>query len=151
MHSQYLISVPSENDLDKLASLLGSLFEMEEEFNSDVEVQKVGLKNILTNPDMGIIFIVKLNNKIVGMVNILYTFSTALGGKVALLEDLIIDKDSRGKGLGTKLVEHAIHHCQNNGYKRITLLTDNSNKDAQKFYKKLGFEDSSMVVMRNLL
>lgn len=150
MTEQYLISIPSHNDVEKLSTLLGTLFEMEEEFFANKENQVKGLENIIKHPEMGTIFIVKLNNQIVGMVNLLYTFSTALGGKVAILEDLIIDKEHRNKGLGTKLIKHAISHCQNNDYKRITLLTDITNKNAQKFYSKMGFEASSMVVMRNI-
>lgn len=151
MDKQYIICKPSIHDVERLSHLLGTLFSMEKEFTPDEEIQKKGLLNILENPEHGAIFIVKIDNKIVGMVNILYTFSTALGSKVAILEDLIIDKDHRGNGYGKKLVDFAIDDSRAHGCKRVTLLTDHTNNIAKEFYTKMGFESSSMVVMRNFL
>ena len=151
MEKQYIICKPSIHDVERLSHLLGTLFSMEEEFTPDEEVQKKGILNILENPEHGTIYIVKIDNKIVGMINILYTFSTALGSKVAILEDLIIDKDHRGHGYGKKLVDFAIEESKAQGCKRVTLLTDHTNNIAKDFYTKMGFESSSMVVMRNFL
>jgi ribosomal protein S18 acetylase RimI-like enzyme len=93
---------------------------------------------------MGIFFVIEDSGKIVGAVSLLFLVSTALGGKVALLEDIILEKDSRGKGLGTKLLDHVIQ----NGFLRITVLIDKDNIVAQSLYKKMGFKYSSMIPMR---
>ncbi len=151
MDKQYIICKPSKHDIDKLCELLNTLFSFEEEFIPNKDIQKKGLLQILENPQFGTIFIIKVDNQIVGMINILYTFSTALGSKVAILEDLIIDKNHRGKGFGKKLVNFAIEDSKDKGCKRVTLLTDNTNDIAKEFYTKMGFESSSMVVMRNFL
>ncbi|MDC7243505.1 MAG: GNAT family N-acetyltransferase [Sphaerochaetaceae bacterium] len=151
MEKQYIICKPSINDIERLCELLETLFSFEKEFVPNKEIQKKGLLHILENSDFGTIFIVKVDNHIVGMLNILYTFSTALGSKVAILEDLIIDKEHRGKGYGKKLVDFALEDCKAKGCKRVTLLTDHTNDIAKEFYNKMGFEDSSMVVMRNFL
>lgn len=151
MDKQYIICKPSKHDIDKLCELLNTLFSFEEEFTPNKEIQKKGLLQILENPQFGTIFIIKVDNQIVGMINILYTFSTALGSKVAILEDLIIDKNHRGKGFGKKLVNFAIEDSKAKGCKRVTLLTDHTNDIAKEFYTKMGFESSSMVVMRNFL
>lgn len=41
----------------------------------------------------------KENDAIIGMVSILWSISTALGGKVAFLEDMIVSPSYRGKEL----------------------------------------------------
>lgn len=87
-------------------------------------------------------------DQIVGMVNLLFTISTALGERVALLEDMVVSPAGRGIGVGTKLLSEAISYARVQGCKRMTLLTDRSNESAQRFYAKQGFVVSSMVPMR---
>ena len=87
-------------------------------------------------------------NEIIGMVSLLFTISTALGGKVAILEDMIVDSASRGTGIGSCLIESALSYAAENDFKRITLLTDADNSMAQRFYKTNGFYESDMKVMR---
>jgi GNAT superfamily N-acetyltransferase len=85
------------------------------------------------------------------MVNLLYTVSTALGAKVAILEDAIIQPPYRSQGIGRQLLSYAFETARENGCKRITLLTDGENHKGQSFYSKLGFKPSSMVAMRLFL
>jgi len=82
------------------------------------------------------------------MVNVLFTVSTALGTRVALLEDVIVDPTRRGQGLGGRLVDAAIAFAREAGCRRITLMTDADNADAQRFYRRHGFEASTMLTMR---
>jgi ribosomal protein S18 acetylase RimI-like enzyme len=82
------------------------------------------------------------------MVNLLYTVSTALGARVALLEDMVVAPQARGRGLGSALLTHAIAHARSQGCRRITLLTDGVNDSAQRFYARHGFTGSGMVPMR---
>lgn len=103
---------------------------------------------IINNPDTGAVLVARQNEKIVGMVNILFTISTALGARVALLEDMIIASASRGENIGTQLLMEAISLARTRACKRITLLTDGSNNLAQQFYAKQGFIASNMMPMR---
>jgi ribosomal protein S18 acetylase RimI-like enzyme len=82
------------------------------------------------------------------MINLLYTVSTALGARVALLEDMVVLPQFRGVGAGSKLLQAAIAHARASGCKRITLLTDGDNEAAQKFYSNHGFTASRMVPFR---
>jgi ribosomal protein S18 acetylase RimI-like enzyme len=70
---------------------------------------------------------------------------------VFLLEDLIIRQEYRGHGLGSRLLVHALDYARKKDVKRITLLTDRLNEDAQRFYKRHGFFESAMLPMRYVL
>lgn len=135
-------------DIPALNELLADLFSQEQEFMPDSDAQSRGLLMIINNPAAGVILIARKNEKIVGMVNILFTISTALGSRVALLEDMIIELTSRGENIGTQLLTEAISLARSRGCKRITLLTDGSNRLAQQFYAKQGFIASNMIPMR---
>jgi len=91
--------VARDNDIPRLVEILEELFSMESEFSSDHLKQRVALEQIV-NTTLGDIYVCLLDTKIVAMVNILYTISTTLGGQVAILEDMIVDKEYRGQGIG---------------------------------------------------
>jgi GNAT superfamily N-acetyltransferase len=92
--------------------------------------------------------VLRRNGAIVGMINLLFTISTAEGGFVMLLEDLVVHTQYQGHGYGNKLLEHAIDFAKKKNFLRITLLTDRPENVAQAFFRKHGFVDSSMIPMR---
>ena len=141
----------THSDIPELVELLKSLFEQEAEFEPNSETQSKALSKIILDPKIGIILIAKDDDKILGMVNLLFTESTALGSKVALLEDMIVLSSSRGRGIGSQLIDYAISEAKKVGCKRITLLTDIENTKAQSFYQKKGFVKSKMTPYRLLL
>jgi ribosomal protein S18 acetylase RimI-like enzyme len=145
------IRVAGEQDVGAVAHLLQQLFEQESDFVPNLETQKRGLRQIIESPAVGQIFVIEQAHQIVGTVSLLFTISTALGGKVALLEDFIIDRDSRGRGLGSKLLDEALRQARACGCLRVTLLTDGDNLKAQAIYRRAGFVGSSMQPMRRLL
>lgn len=142
------IQLATKNDIESLCELLDELFSQEKEFISNKELQKIALNKILNNENIGNIIVVVIDEKIVAMVNILYTISTALGARVAILEDMIVSKNFQNQNIGSELLKYAIEVAKNKGCKRITLLTDDDNFNAHKFYKKSGFEKSNMIPFR---
>jgi ribosomal protein S18 acetylase RimI-like enzyme len=124
------------------------LFSQEAEFKPNHELQGRGLSKILNNEDIGVILVVRDSAKVIGMVNILYTVSTALGERVGVLEDFVVLPKYRDEGVGSELLSYALNFAKQKGCKRITLLTDNDNEDAQRFYLRHGFSSSPMVPFR---
>lgn len=138
-------------DLEKLISLLNLLFSQDIEFEPDYVKQKNGLKKIIENPEIGEILVLTIDGNIIAMVSLLYSISTALGGKAAILEDMIVDKEFRSKNYGTELINEAIRYARSKNILRLTLLTDYDNESAIQFYGKAGFEKSKMIPMRLVL
>ncbi len=135
-------------DLPQLVELLGILFANEEEFAPDAGKQRRALEMILADPRVGRVFVAREGARILGMASLLFTVSTAQGGRAALFEDLIVLPEHRGKGIATALLRHVVETARAEGVKRITLLTDRGNKRAQALYRKLGFAASTMTPMR---
>lgn len=145
------ISQARYRDLDQLADLLSELFTLENDFHPDREKQLRGLRLILDNPALGRIFVLRDQDRVAGMANVLITASTSEGCRVVLLEDVIVLRGYRGKGLGRRLVEHVLAWAKTEGMTRATLLADRDNEAALDFYRKLDFEPSHMVVLRRSL
>ncbi len=136
------------NDIPQLCPLLGILFAQEADFQPDAEKQSVALREIIERPETGCILVLREGNYIFGMVNLLYTISTACGGKVAILEDMIVHPLQRGNGFGSTLLQAAIGHARREGCLRMTLLTDRVNDSAIRFYRMHGFGISEMMPLR---
>lgn len=138
-------------DLPALTELVMDLFARSDDFRPDRAVQERGLRLILEQPNRGRIFVVRNRDRILGMVNLLFTISTARGGFVILMEDVVIHPDHRGQGYGAMLVDYVADFAKRKNFKRITLLTDRMSAESQDFFKKHGFEHSHMIPMRRII
>jgi len=139
------------DDLPELTELLFDLFTLEGDFSPDRSKHMRGLRLILEQPSRGRIFVLRKDGRIVAMNNLLFTISTAEGGFVLLLEDVIVHQDHRHHGFGDRLLEYCINFAREKNFLRITLLTDRSNEEAQKFFRRHGFQDSKMIPLRMLI
>jgi ribosomal protein S18 acetylase RimI-like enzyme len=146
--SEIRFDVAKASDLPRLVELLGILFESEAEFSADAEKQRAGLQAILADPAKGRIFVAREGREVVAMASLLYTVSTAEGGKAALFEDLVTAPEQRKRGIGESLLKHVVNEARNEGVLRITLLTDMQNERAQAMYRRAGFVGSPMKPMR---
>lgn len=135
-------------DLPQLTDLLLDLFTQEADFVPNRAKQMRGLRLILEQPNRGRIFVLRQNGIIFGMINLLFTISTAEGGFVIMLEDVIVHRELRGRGYGDKLLQHAIDYARKKDFLRITLLTDRLNAEGQRFFREHGFVESKMIPMR---
>src|SRR2546423_3867545 len=148
MSEKIVIEPATEADLDELSELLGELFAQESDFRPDKDKQLRGLRLIFDQPNRGRVFVLRRDGAIVGMINLLFTISTAEGGFVIVLEDLVVHKKYQGHGYGAKLLNHAIEFAKQKNFLRITLLTDRPENLAQEFLRRHGFVESSMIPMR---
>src|SRR5467141_742422 len=134
-----VIEPAKAEDLDELSDLLGELFSEESDFRPNKQKQLRGLRLIFEQPNRGRVFVLRRDSAIVGMINLLFTISTAEGGFVVLLEDLVVHKEFRGHGYGSKLLQYAIDFAKQKNFLRITLLTDRPEIRSQNFFRRHGF------------
>jgi ribosomal protein S18 acetylase RimI-like enzyme len=135
-------------DLPALCDLLSLLFAQEADFTPDRDKQSRALRLILENPAIGQLYCAADGDDVIAMVSILFTISTAEGGLAAWMEDMIVHPNSRGQGIGERLIHEAIAGARAAGCTRITLLTDVTNSTAMRFYERAGFVRSQMVPFR---
>mgnify|MGYP000170973709 CR=1 FL=1 len=138
-------------DLPALVDLVMELFRVQGDFNPDAAAQERGLALILEQPSRGRIFVIRNGHRLIGMVNLLFTISTAMGGFVIQMEDVIIHPDHRGQGFGSRLLEHVIEFAEAKDFKRITLLTDKISAESQNFFRKYDFDYSNMIPMKRII
>lgn len=144
--------VANSDDLDRVHALLTELFTIEQDhFNLPSEPIRNGLARVLSEGKFGTILVLEEAGEVIGMVNLQPIFSTAIGEPAILLEDYILSEQVRGKGYGSHFMDQIKAYCKDNGYKRITLLTDEDNDGAQRFYEKNGYAFTHSILMKTML
>ena len=58
----------------------------------------------------------------------------------AIVENVIVDQNRRGKGFGWDLMKYAEGRAREAGCYKIGLSSDNSRKEAHEFYRSLGYK-----------
>ena len=138
-------------DLPALTNLVSDLFDTQSDFLVNETRHARGIELILEQPSRGRIFVIRNDMEVLGMVNLLFTISTARGGLVILLEDLVVHPTYRRAGLGGLLLEFAETFAKEKGFKRITLLTERVGQGTEEFFEKNGYTLSGLVPMRKIL
>ncbi|HEV3244770.1 MAG TPA: GNAT family N-acetyltransferase [Candidatus Paceibacterota bacterium] len=69
-------------------------------------------------------------------------------GKYGYLEDMIVDADHRGRGIGEKLTQKLLNVARSKKLKTIELSTRPSRIAANRLYQKFGFEHKETNVYR---
>jgi GNAT superfamily N-acetyltransferase len=141
------IRVARDEDIEELAGLLGRLFTIEADFAPDAVKQTAGLRLLLARPD-ALVAVAEAGGRAVGMCSVQTLVSTAEGGPVGLLEDLVVREESRGRGIGTLLLQAAERWARDRGLVRLQLLADRTNAPALGFYGARGWGGTLLVALR---
>jgi ribosomal protein S18 acetylase RimI-like enzyme len=64
------------------------------------------------------------------------------GASRALIEDVRVASHCRSRGIGEQLAQWAVAQARARECRLVELLTHNTRVDAQRFYKRLGFQPS---------
>ncbi|MGO4530567.1 GNAT family N-acetyltransferase [Paenibacillus sp. 2TAF8] len=80
-------------------------------------------------------WIVELNQRPHGSIGL-----TRVNDKVAQLRWFLLEPEARGAGWGRKLIEHVISYAKQQGYRSISLWTNQSLFGARRLYEAYGFE-----------
>ncbi|TGE32799.1 GNAT family N-acetyltransferase [Desulfosporosinus sp. Sb-LF] len=136
------------SDISSMTRLLKILFSIETNFKVDELAQQRGLEMMLCDDTNRCIMVAELNQQIVGMCTAQLLVSTAEGGIVALVEDLVVEDVYRGQGLGKNLLLSIEGWAIARGVRRLRLLADRNNTKALNFYKTMSWTETRMIGLR---
>ena len=144
-----LIRNAEQKDMDSLVQLLKALFSIEKDFTFNARAQRRGLDLMLRGGRKNhCIKVAELNGRVVGMCMVQLLISTAEGGMVGLVEDMIVDDRFRGQCIGRLLMEHIEAWARGRNVTRLQLLADRTNFSALAFYDKIGWQSTKLICLR---
>lgn len=105
------------------------------------------LRKLLRNRSLGRIWIMRDGVKPAGYVLLTFNYDLEFGGLEGIVTDLFIESEYRTRGLGRSALETVDDYCRSAGIRTVELQVEEHNKNAQAFYRKLGFRRLSRIVM----
>lgn len=132
--------------------LLAQLFSLEKDFQVDARKQQQGLGLLVKQPEhRACVLVAESDKQLVAMCSIQVLVSTAMGGEVALLEDVIVDAAHRGGGIGKALLCEVEAWCRERGLSRLQLLADRDNGKALGFYAGHGYLSTNLLALTRFM
>lgn len=142
---------PAEmRDVEAMVELLGALFSIEADFTFDPDRQRRGLALLIRN-DADRVLVAECEGRVIGMCSVQTLISTAEGGRVGLVEDMVVAPELRGKGIGQRLLGEIERWAADSGLTRLQLLADRTNEPALAFYDRQGWQRTALVGLRKML
>lgn len=106
----------------------------------------INILNLLNNNINHKIYVIEDNNKIIASGTLLIEQKIIHNcGKVGHLEDIIVDKDYRGQGIGKIMIEYLTNEAKALNCYKVILNCDQFNAP---FYQKIGFNSKNIEMSK---
>lgn len=126
------------DDLDELLPLLRGYCAFYGTDPSDKSLMELS-RWLIEHPEEGVQVLARdERGAAVGFATIYWTWRTMRASRVAVLEDIFVAEQARGKGVATELIGDALARAREHGASELTWQTAKSNQRAQRVYDQLG-------------
>jgi ribosomal protein S18 acetylase RimI-like enzyme len=103
----------------------------------------------LVDSEDTVLFVARIDGRILGSLTLaLYRIPT---GTKAWIEDVVVDAEARGHGVGELLNRAALEEARARGAKDVSLTSRPSREAANRLYRRIGFEPRETNVYRYTL
>jgi GNAT superfamily N-acetyltransferase len=89
----------------------------------------------------GIKIFLEKNNKEIARARLYILHNDTRNLNYGFLEDVLVDENLRGQGIGTELIKEIIKTAENNNCYKIVATSRNSRCPVHKLYERLGFKN----------
>lgn len=148
MPQTVMVRAATPEDLPAMVGLLGELFAIEADFAPDPQAQRRGLALMLEDPATRRVLVAQAGQAVVGLCSVQMLVSTAKGGLVGLVEDVVVAEAWRGQGIGAMLMRGLDELARELGLLRLQLLADTNNTPALEFYQGRGWSRTQLICLR---
>lgn len=134
-----LVVRPAEkNDIPTIFAMIGAIAEYEK-LTHQLEVTETVLEeSLFSDSPAARALVATVDNHAIGYAIFFYNFSTFIGKKGIYLEDIYVENEYRGKGVGDKLFREVAGIARSEGCSRMEWVALDWNKSAIDFYESRG-------------
>jgi GNAT superfamily N-acetyltransferase len=135
-------------DIDHMLPLLARPYATQQDFKFNDEKRARGLRLMLDGCGKHrTVKVAWVNDTIVGMCTAQAQISMLQGAINAVVNDLIVDRAYRKKGVATLLLSAIERWAANKGIKCISLLAEKDDQDRLDFYSEQHWERTSLICL----
>ena len=143
--TEILIREARESDLLTIGKLTLELIEaMGNTEGIDIKLIAENCRNLLNEVNSHIL-VAEIGGVVVGFVNFTTRKTILHRGLSGLIDEIIVAKSYRGKGLGKQLLSSAIEKSRQLGCCEVEVSTEKTNIRAREFYRQCGFTERGLL------
>jgi ribosomal protein S18 acetylase RimI-like enzyme len=144
-----VVRLATEDDAAEVARLMIGFRNWWQRDEPDDAAFESSVRRLLSDPNTEFLL---AGDPAAGVCQLRYRFALWTGNEDCWLEDLFVEEQARGSGLGRALAEAALGRARERGCARVELDVNEANPGALALYESLGFESwSDPPGGRNLL
>ena len=138
-------SSPKNSDIEIIINMMKKFYAIDN-YPFDENIARGCLEEFINNKNFGRIWLLSLNEKVIGYIIITFSYSFEFKGRDAFGDEFFIEKEYRGKGFGSETINFAQEELKKENIRAIHLEVEKHNP-AKKWYKKLGFKAHGRILM----
>jgi len=144
--TEVLIREAKESDLLTIGKLTLELIEaMGSTEGIDIKLIAENCRNLLSEVNSHIL-VAEIEGMVAGFVNFTTRKTILHRGLSGLIDELIVAKSYRGKGIGKQLLSSAIKKSRQLGCCEVEVSTEKTNIKAREFYRQYGFTERGVFL-----
>ena len=141
----------TECDLPAIEKLMMELIESMDS-KEDIDTNMVFENSLkLLSEASSHLLVGEMNGAVIGFINFTMRKTLLHSGPSGLIDEVVVTKRYRKRGVGKQLIHAAIEKCKELGCREVEVSTELTNADAREFYKKCGFEERGVILEKDLL
>lgn len=149
-----------EKDIDRINELLYQVQKVHSDKRPDIfqdgkkKYSSEQIAEIIKNENTPVFVAVDKNDSVLGYAFCIFesikNHPSLATRKTLYIDDLCVDKEIRGRKIGTKLYEYVLQFAKENGCNNITLNVWCLNEPAMKFYEKCNLTPLKITMEQKL-
>jgi len=140
-----IIREAKESDLLTIGKLTLELIEaMRNTEGIDIKLIAENCRNLLSEAN-SYILVAEIEGIVVGFVNFTTRKTILHRGLSGLIDELIVAKSYRGKGVGKQLLSSVIEKSRQLGCCEVEVSSEKTNAKAREFYRQCGFTERGVL------
>ncbi len=104
-------------------------------------------RQLLDDPRLGLAWLIEADGEAAGYVALALGWSIEYGGRVAVVDELFVRADLRGRGIGRAALRLVKGAARRQRIRRLFLEVESYNRAAKRLYAALGFLDTRRTLM----
>ena len=128
------------SDLASLMRFMQEFHEFDHIEPFDEAPAKRAMEKVISDERVGLVWLIKSFGEDVGYIVLTLHYRLESRGTCANLDELFINEENRGRGIGRKAMDFLEKACQERGIATIQLEVKKDNPEAASLYEKVGFE-----------
>jgi ribosomal protein S18 acetylase RimI-like enzyme len=117
----------------------------------DEQSIRVSLRQLISNESYGRVFIARPEDGVAGYAVLTYGFSLEFRGRNALVDELYVREEFRGRGIGRSILRHLEEFCRGQQICALRLEVARANTGAQSLYRREGYMDHDRYLLTKRL